>query len=65
MYAWIKATANSNTTKINKAAVGIKLAKNITTVPAWIIAQLKPTITFNKVWPAIIFANRRTDNLLL
>jgi len=61
MYACIKATPNSNKVKINKIAIGNKLIKEV--FPKKTITQLKPTITFNKVCPAIILANKRTDKL--
>ena len=61
MYAWIIATPNSNKVKINKIKIGNKLINQV--FPKKIIIQLKPTITFNKVCPAIIFANKRTDKL--
>lgn len=62
MYAWIKATPTSKKVKINKIEIGNKLTINIES-PIKIILKLNPTITFNKVCPAIIFAKRRTDKL--
>jgi hypothetical protein len=61
IYACIKATPNSNNVKINKIKIGNKLIKEV--FPKKTITQLNPTITFNKVCPAIIFANKRTDKL--
>ena len=56
------ATANSNPIKRVKINKGIKCA-NHKPVPKVVITHAKPAITFNKVCPAIIFANNRTDKL--
>ena len=61
IYAWISATPNSNNVNINKIKMGNKFI--IKVFPKKTITQLKPTITFNKVCPAIILAKRRTDKL--
>lgn len=55
------ATPNSNNVKINKIKIGNRLINQV--FPKKIIIQLKPTITFSKVCPAIMFANKRTDKL--
>jgi len=62
-YAWIKATPNSkpiNKTKINKGKTWRTANKSSNNN----MLQEKPTITFNKVCPAIKFANNRTPKLI-
>ena len=62
-YAWIKATPNSkpiNNTKISNG-ITCKIAKKSSNNN---MLQEKPTITFNKVCPAIRFANNRTPKLI-
>lgn len=51
-YLWIKATAIS---KISKIVSGIDIILNI-----WIVLLIKAI----KIWPAIIFAHNRTDNVI-
>ena len=46
---------------ITSTTIGIICAKNIKPEPSS-IDQEKPAITSNKVWPAIILANKRTES---
>ena len=48
---------------ITSTTNGIICAKNIKPEPSS-IDQEKPAITSNKVWPAIILANKRTERLI-
>jgi hypothetical protein len=61
-YVCIKATPISKKINTNKIPIG-KIFATKKKSPINIIDQLNPTITFNKVCPAIIFANNRTDKL--
>lgn len=58
------ATPNSKPiNNINKAE-GIKCSKTNAPFQLINIDQAKPAITFRSVWPAIIFANKRTGKLI-
>jgi hypothetical protein len=54
--------SRTNNIKINNVKIGNQLKKN--KFPAKRITQLNPTITFKRVWPAIMFANNRIDKLI-
>ena len=53
---------NSKPIKIKSKAKGNKW-KNANNPPADNIVQENPAIIFNKVWPEVIFANKRIDNV--
>lgn len=54
------ATAVSNTLSLHNTIIGIK-CKIYIIPPNCLLDQLNPAMTFNKIWPAIILANNRTD----
>ena len=60
----MKATAISKPINAVKTPNVTKCATN-SAVPRDIICHAKPAITFNKVCPAIMFANNRTDKLII
>ena len=62
-YAWMQANANSKTIKTTNIIKGIKCMNDIIFSNNNIL-QANPTITFNKVWPAIKLINNRTPKLM-
>jgi len=62
IYAWINATPTSKKVRTKRTAIGNKFTISIES-PIKIMLKLNPTITFNKVCPAIILAKSRTERL--
>ena len=62
-YVWIKATPNSNPIKSVKTNKGIRKLKEARPSNN-IILQANPTITFNKLCPAIKLMKSRTPKLI-
>lgn len=62
-YAWIKATPSSRPKSTTKISIGIIKPIEVTLFNNNIF-QEKPTITFNRLCPAIRLINNRTPKLI-